>query len=130
MRLARIARRLAVPFFAGCLLLLWLCFGAMRVHREMDTLSETVPPGSLCIVDKRAGSARVGDAVFVELEAGGILLSRVERETDDGLVLRNDNDSSRWPDSRTLGPIPRRALLGTVRAVFPPDADEMPRDGK
>lgn len=123
-----------LPLALGCAALLWLCFGAMRVNQQMDTLIDTVPPGSLCIVDKRQGAAQPGDAVFVQLADGGILLSRVTARAADGsLTVRNDNRDSRWPDSASLGPLPASALRGTVRVVFPPDHPdqvELPKHDK
>lgn len=130
-RATRWVRRAMLPAVLLGALVLWVCFGAQRVHQAMDTLPDSVPPGSLCIVDKRSGAAQPGRAVFVQLADGGILLSRVQARADDGsLVLRNDNQDSRFPDSRQLGPVPLARLRGTVLVVFPPDHPELPADGK
>jgi len=129
-RLAKTVRRLVVPVMIVAVIVLWMCFGSMRVQAGMDTLTgielagrrmPPVPAGSLCIVDKRQSAVSEGAAVFVELEDRSVLLSRVVAVTEDGLVLRNDNRASRLPDSGVLGTVPLTALRGTVMVVFPPE---------
>lgn len=131
LRAARLARRAMLPAVLLSAMVLYWCFGVMRVNSAMDTLPDKVPPGSLCVIDKRQSAAGVGDAVFVEAPGGGILLSRVTARGDDGsLTLRNDNSQARFPDSDDFGPVPASALRGTVRVVFPPDRPELPAHGK
>ncbi len=80
----------------------------------MDTTPK-IPPGSLCIVDKRGSVAKVGDEVFVDLPEGGTLLSRVQSiDGADRLIVHNDRAESRLPDSNRFGPLPRSAVRGVV----------------
>lgn len=51
-------------------------FGTQRVPPGMDTVP-TIPPGSLCIIDRRQGTAQIGYHVFVDVPGGGTLLSQV-----------------------------------------------------
>lgn len=134
-RLAKIVRRLVLPVMVVAAVWIWFCFGTMRAHGAMDTLTgrvlggerrPAVPAGSLCIVDKRASSAVVGSAVFVELDDGSVLLSRVVAITEQGMWLENDNDRSRLPDSEQLHTVAMERHRGTVLVVFPPDGK---RDG-
>ncbi|MGE3174106.1 MAG: hypothetical protein AB7O97_15875 [Planctomycetota bacterium] len=121
LRLARLARRLTLPLALVLGAALFWCFGAIRVPAGMDTLPE-IPPGSLCILDRRDGRLQPGMAVFVDLPDGSTLLSRIEAVDDEGrLIVRNDNARSRLPDSAAFGALPRSAARGVVLVVFPGD---------
>jgi hypothetical protein len=123
LRLARWVRRAVLPFALLCGFVLYVCFGTIRVPAGMDT-TPAIPPGSLCIVDKRAGQAAVGHAVFVDLPKGGTLLTRVAAIDAQGrLVLRNDRADSELPDSRQFGPLPRSSVRGVVLCVFPGEGE-------
>lgn len=114
LRLARLARRLTLPLALVAGIAFFACFGAVRVPPGMDTLP-SIPPGSLCIVDKRGGAAQVGDEVFVDLPLGGTLLTRVQAIDAEGrLVVQNDRQESQLPDSDQFGPLPRSAVRGVV----------------
>jgi hypothetical protein len=119
MRTAKVLRRatvvLAVVAFAWFL----LKFGTAWVPANMDTVPG-VPPGAWCIVDRWASGLRVGSDVFVETPAGTVL-SRVAALDDDTVTVLHPNAGSRWPDSRTFGALPRRAVASTVLVVFPMD---------
>lgn len=117
-------RRLTLPLAVVAGVWFWLTFGALQVPKGMDTMP-SAPPGSSCLIDKRAGRARVGHEVFVDVPDGGTVLTRVlEVTADDLLVLRHDNAESRLPDSRAFGPLPRSAVRGIVLCVFAPDPAE------
>lgn len=129
-RAAKVLRRLMLPFAVVAIGVFWWCFGALQVPAGMDTMP-AIPPGSVCIIDKRKGSARVGHEVFVDLPQGGTLLSRVvDVDADDRLVLRNDDPQSRLPDSAQLGALPRHCLRGTVLVVFAADRPGEPIRGR
>ncbi len=128
LRAARFVRRAMLPFAIVCGVVLWWCFGVLRVPQGMDTTPEA-PPGSVCIIDKRQGSAQPGKLAFVDLPAGGTLLSRITARDERGLLtLTNDRAQSQLPDSRTLGPLPVARVRGTVLVVLLPEAAaELPR---
>jgi hypothetical protein len=110
--------RAALPVVLVGVLVFYLCFGMLRVPAGMDTIAR-IPPGAWCLIDKRAGSVRVGSAVFVDLPAGGTLLSRVTAIDEDGsLRVANDNPDSALPDSDQFGPLPAACLRGVVLVVF------------
>jgi type IV secretory pathway protease TraF len=119
LRLARIVRRSMLPIALGAAAIFWVCFGMVKVPLGMDTMP-TIPPESLCVLDKRVSQAGVGHEVFVEVPDGGTLLSRVLEVTpDDRIVVRNDNAQSLLPDSRVFGPLSRSRVLGVVIFVVP-----------
>jgi hypothetical protein len=95
-----------------------LKFGTTWVPAGMDTVPD-VPPGSWCIVDRWASGLRVGSDVFVDTPAGPVL-SRVAAVDDDTVTVLHPNAGARWPDSRSFGPLPRRAVTSAVLVVFPP----------
>lgn len=116
LRLARLVRR--VSLVGGVVLGTWflLQFGSRWVPAGMDTVP-SIPPGSWCIVDRWAVGLAVGSDVFVATPRGE-LLSRVASLNGDQVVVENPNPGSRWPDRRTFGPLPRRAVRATVLVVF------------
>lgn len=117
-RLARTIRRATLPLAIVAAIVFFQCFGSMRVPEGMDSMPD-IPPGSLCLIDKRSGSARPGKAVFVDVPAGGTLLSRVVAVGADGsLRVQNDSPTSALPDSDQFGELPAKALRGTVMVVF------------
>lgn len=117
-RLARVLRRSILPLALLAVVLFLLRFGALRVPAGMDSMP-SIPPGSLCLIDKWHSSAQPGDEVFVDLPDGSVLLSRLVAVGEDGsLVVQNDADASRLPDSDQFGPLPRQRLRGTVLVVF------------
>lgn len=127
-RLAQWLRRAALPLVAlGVLGLLWT-FELTRLPAGMDSMTD-IPPGATVLLDRRAGSAREGMAILVELPQGGSLLSRlVRREADGALWVENDRLDSRLPDSRSLGALPASCYRGAVLVVFPPEGvAEVPR---
>jgi hypothetical protein len=121
-RLARWLRRATLLGAGVAAVWFFRCFGTERVPAGMDGVA-SIPPGSLCIVDRRGGSAAVGHHVFADVPGGGTVLSRVAAVEPDGtLVLHNSNAGSAMPDSRAFGPLPRSRVRGVVLVVFPPEA--------
>jgi hypothetical protein len=116
---ARWIRRFTMLVAIASGIWIFTAFGTEWVAAGMDTVP-TVPPGSWCLVDRRASSARPGCDVFVEAPGGALLLSRVAEMDADTLTVLHPNTSSAWPDSRTFGRLPRRQLRGTVVTAFPP----------
>jgi hypothetical protein len=98
-----------------------LKFGTAWVPAGMNTVPD-VPPGSWCIVDRWAGGLRVGSDVFVDTPAGPMLSRVAAIDTEAGTVtVLHPNPDASWPDSRSFGPLPRRAVTSTVMVVFPGD---------
>lgn len=112
-----VVRLTLVGLIVTVLLFSWW-FGVLRVPVGMDGLSDILPP-SVCLIDKRESSVLVGSAVFVDLPAGGTVLSRVVELSPDGQMrLENDNPDSVQPDSNELGLLPLDSLRGVVLVVF------------
>lgn len=117
-RLTRWVWRAGPVVLVAAALSFWLCFGALRVPAGMDGIP-SIPPGSLCLIDKRTGSVRVGSAVFADLPEGGTVLARVAGLSPEGLMtLRNDDPAAQQPDSDDFGPLPPGSLRGVVLVVF------------
>ena len=110
-----------VTLLASVALGLWCyaCFGTEWVPPGMRTVP-AIAPGSLCLVDRRAGAVQVGRDVFVR--AGGIrLLTRVEALAGDRVTVANPDPLAPFPDSRSFGAIARDQVMGVVLVVFAPD---------
>ncbi len=122
LRAAQLMRRLMLPAAVVVALWVYLTVGLLRVPLGMDTLTETHPEGSLCVIDKRSASVQTGAVVFVDA-LGGTLLSRVSSRDDGFIRLRHDNRGSAFPDGEELGPLPISAVRGVVLAVFLPETD-------
>lgn len=127
LRLAGWIRRLALP----CVLLgglwLWRGYGMLTVPAGMDTLPDTHPPGTRCLVEKRPRHVVAGAVVFVDVSAGtpddgeaGTVLLRVVETTPDGRVtLAADNTASPWA-SLVRQPLPESAIRALVLVTFLP----------
>ncbi|MEO6597601.1 MAG: S24/S26 family peptidase [Planctomycetota bacterium] len=120
-RMATWIRRITALCAVGLLIFVVTCFGTEWVPHGMDTVP-SMPTGSWCVVDRRQSQLAVGDNVFVQVPGKGLLLSRIAELGPDTVTLRNPNDTSTVPDSRTLGALPRRAVKGIVRLALPPGA--------
>ncbi len=117
-RIRRTVVRSAPLVLVASVLLLWWCFGVVKVPPGMDGV-RSIPPGSVCLIDKRQGSLRVGSSAFVDLPDGGTVLSRVQDLTADGMMLLgNDDPQSTSPDSSDFGALPTACLRGVVLVVF------------
>ena len=115
---ARVLRRAMLPMALAAALLFFWKFGTLTVPAGMDTLEELLPPGTVCVVDKRPWHVRPGAVVFVDLPDGGTLLSRVERVDGDRLWLRHDNPKSRFADGEELGALSVDAVRALVLTAF------------
>ncbi|MCA8976759.1 MAG: S24/S26 family peptidase [Planctomycetes bacterium] len=116
----RLAKRLRrITLVVGVSLGIWayLCWGARWVPIGMDTVP-AIPPGSFCVVDKRASTVKIGSHVFIELPGVGVVLSRVTARNGDRIRIEHPNVDSSYPDSRTLGEVPVSAVTGTVLGAF------------
>lgn len=118
-RLSHFLRRGTLPVALVLGAALWLNYGTLRVPAGMDTLPGEYPPGSLCVVDKRPGTPRVGEVVFFD-HRDGVLLSRVARIDGESLYVEHA-DTSRFPDGEDLGPVPVGAVRALLLTAFVPD---------
>lgn len=119
---ARVVRRLMLPIAALLALWIYLTVGFLRVPKGMDTMPETHPAGSMCLIDKRRSSVREGTVVFVDVQ-GGTLLSRVTERGEDFVRLAHDNRDSQLPSGDNLGAVPLARVRGVILAVFGPESD-------
>lgn len=69
-------------------------YGSWTVLAGMDTMPETYPPGSTCIIRKDPGFVKKGSVVMIGLPGGAVLLTRVERVEGDRIHIRHDNRES------------------------------------
>ncbi|MEM7203204.1 MAG: hypothetical protein AAF628_23280 [Planctomycetota bacterium] len=119
--LARLMRRSTGPVAILCLVLLWWHYGLLRVPVGMDTLPDSHPPRTVCLIDKRPSRLQPGAVVFVSLPDGSVLLSRVAEALADGSVrIRHDNRDSRFRRLERLGPFAAAAVRGLVLTQFTP----------
>ena len=87
----RLAKRLRrITLVVGVSLGIWayLCWGARWVPIGMDTVP-AIPPGSFCVVDKRASTVKIGSHVFIELPGVGVVLSRVTARNGDRIRIES-----------------------------------------
>jgi len=90
-----------------------------RVAVEGHSMEPTLSPGDRLLV-LRARRPRPGDVVAVrDPRDGRVLVKRIGALGDDGVVLRGDNPAAST-DSRSFGPVPRGAVLGTVVRRYAP----------
>ena len=80
-------------------------------------------PGAHLLVDRQDLDAREGNALLFHDDQGHLLLGRVGRapdgETRPGLWILADNPDVVVPDSRTLGPIAKKQVVGRVLCAVP-----------
>ncbi len=120
LRATRVAMRLGLPLFVASVALLWWFFGLLRVPDGMDSMLDTHPPGTTCIIWKTPRSVPVGAVVFCDVE-GGSWLARVTAVAEDGgLALRCDNRASRFVALERASSYPAAAVRGMVLTQFPP----------
>ena len=115
----RLMRRLALPAVLVAGVVLYVSFGVLRVPRGMDTMPETHPGGTICVIDKRPGPVSEGWVVFVDLSDGASVLTRVAAVHDDGsFEIRHDNRQSKFGYLERLGPYPASSVRGQVLSAF------------
>jgi hypothetical protein len=120
LRLARLVRRLALPAVVVAGILLWRSYGVIGVPDGMDTMPQTHPPGTRCVVAKRPGKVVSGAVVFVDVPGGGTLLARVVAVAPDGsLAVAPDNPATRFA-AALRAPVPPAAVRGLVLVALTP----------
>lgn len=121
MRLRRWVVRAALPIVLLCALLLFWLFGTVRVPAGMDTMIDTLPPGTVLLLMLHPSRVEPGSIVLLDLPEpiGGTLLSRVERVAADGsFSIRHDNRASRFVGLEQHGPFRMADVHGTVFTHF------------
>lgn len=119
LRLARWTRRLALPLLLVGVVSLWHGYGMLTVPAGMDTLPETHPPGTRCLVAKHPRHLVAGAVVFAEVAAGTVL-GRIAAVDGEMLLLAADNQASRYAAWLPTH-VPRRAVRGLVLVTFLPE---------
>ena len=121
-RVASRIRRLALPIVLLGSVALWFNYGLLGVPIGMDTMLDTHPPGTRCLIEKRPSRVRQGGVVFVDLPDGGTLLARVAAVDDQGRIsLACDNPRSRYRElADELGAIDPSAVRALVLVAFTP----------
>jgi hypothetical protein len=118
-RISRLLRRLALPVVLVAFLLFYLSYGWQAVPNGMDTVPESAPVGSICAIQKRPSAVQVGSLVFLELDRGGLLLSKVSAVLPGGrFLIRHENRDSAFLSYEDLGPFDVRQVRGLVLGVF------------
>lgn len=111
--------RLSVVVVAASVVLMYLSYGLLSVPRGMDTMPDTHPPGAVCLIQKWPSTVAERAVVFVDVEGGATVLSRVEKITADGKVsIRHDNRRSEFCYLEAAGPYDIDAVRGLVLTMF------------
>jgi hypothetical protein len=118
LRAACWTRRLALPVCLAGALVLWANYGLLAVPEGMDTLPDSHPPGTRCLIEKRPRRLRPGAVVFVDVH-GGTVLARVRAVTDAGVELAHDNEHSRFA-ALAGQTFPLAAVRGLVLVALTP----------
>lgn len=125
-----------VPFVslalvAGSVGAMCLWYGLLTVPRGMDTMMDTHPPGTVCLIQKTPGGVVADAVVFVDLPEGATVLSRVARVLADGsFEIRHDNRESVFRHLEDLGPFWPADVRGLVVTMFVTEAQGEPALGK
>lgn len=123
----RYARRivLALTVVAGVFFFTW--YGSTGVPAGMDTMPESYPPGTWCLVERSPGTLvamedgqPTSSVVFVEVEGGGLLLARVKRIEGEQVFLHIENRDSRFAGYEEK-PVARSQIRYLVLTGFVPD---------
>ena len=131
LRLTRLVLACSVPTLIVCTVILHYSYGLVRVPAGMDTMVETHPPGTLCVIEKSPGSLPANSVVFVDLPDGSTVLTRaVAVNADGGIDIRHDNRASRFQYLESAGPYPLQAVRGHVLSFFLPDPKGAPDLGQ
>lgn len=129
-RATRIVLRLGVMLLVLCAVVLYWNFGLLRVPAGMDTMTDTHPPGTLCVIEKAPSSLEEGAVVFIDLPDGSTVLTRVVTVHGDGsIAVRHDNRGSVFTYLEAHGPYRGAAVRGLVLTMFVTEAQGVPRDG-
>lgn len=119
-RVNALVRRLFLVAVVGVVVYTWVCYGIYTVVAGMDTMP-AYPPGSYCIIEKGPGHVKVDSVIVLDLEAGGALLTRVERIEGDTIRVRHDNRASAfsWVEGSAH---PLSSVRGLLLTALVPDA--------
>ncbi len=120
LKTARFLRRCMLPVALICGALLFYNFGTLKVPKGMDTMMDSVPAGTTCLIQKRPSKVVVGNVVFVDLPRGGTLVTRVDEVRGDRFTVRHENSSSRFGTGESLGELSVAMVRGIVIASFIP----------
>lgn len=122
--------RLGVPLLLVCALALYWHFDLLAVPEGMDTMPETHPAGTICLIEKSPSGLVQGSVVFVDLPDGSTVLTRVAAVFDDGAIaIRHDNRASVFCYLEQSNPYPATAVRGLVLTMFVGQPQGVPRSG-
>ena len=103
---------------------------SLRVPEGMDTMPDTHPPGTICLIEKAPSSLEEGSVIFIDLPDRSTLLTRVAAVHDDGSVsIRHDHRASGFVYLEAKGPYPRGAVRGLVLTMLVTSTQGLPSDG-
>ncbi len=120
--------RLGIPVLIVSIVVLYVNYGLLGVPQGMDTMVDTHPPGTLCLIQKRPSSVTPGAVVFVDLDDGGTVLSRVVEVSDDEtFTIRHDNRKSVFLYLEERGPYRVDAVRGIVVSMLVNEAQGEPK---
>lgn len=124
LRLRRCVVWVGTPIAVLCLVGMLLLFELVTVPEGMDTMAETLPPGTVLVLMRHPRSVQPGSIVLLSLPEpiGGTLLSRVASVAADGtFTVRHDNRASRYIELEGRGPWSLADVRGTVFSQFLPE---------
>lgn len=132
MRLRRWVVRAWLPVLVLVVLSLYWLFDVVRVPVGMDTMVDSLPPGTVLLLMAHPLRVEPGSVVLLDLPEpiGGTLLTRVEHVADDGSFgIRHDNRQSRFVGLEQRGPYRLADVHGTVFTHFLA-APDLPATGR
>lgn len=118
-RLARSLRRAALILALLGMGYLLLRYRIVSLPAQACSPLHAVPPGSRLLVDTRWPRLWPGDVVLYRArkegsEKAALWLGRLRSLSPEGCWIETDRDSCPSPDSRSLGPLPERAIEARV----------------
>ncbi len=124
-RLLRRGRLLAYVVIGALVTYGFLRYDLANLPAEGCSPLHGLEPGSRIVLDRWCGRPLPGAAVFFEGAGGELLLGRVAEPGEtlvlgpDALWILSERADCPGRDSRTLGPIPTKKVVGRVAAVLP-----------
>ncbi len=99
--------------------LLYTQYGLLRVPAGMDTMPDSFPPGTLCLIEKSPSVViPQKSVVFVDLPQGGTVLTRVVEIVGDDLIVQHDNPKSGLGFPGGKGAVELSWVRGLVLTAF------------
>jgi hypothetical protein len=126
LRLRRWVVWLGLPLAVLGLVGMVLLFELIEVPDGMDTMLDSLPPGTVLVLMRHPLAVEPGSVVLLALPEpiGGTLLTRVETVAADGtFTIRHDNRTSRYAELEARGPWRLADVRGTVFTQFVPERD-------